>query len=129
MRRHIVSIILCTVSIMLSGQNVPWTVPAISTNSSSLLINCIPFVDGQSLNEGDYIGVFSDPGQCFGLARWKDTADFRITVYGYDGVNDGFRTGENLNLRIWIHDENCVISHVGVIESDNPMVFSNTAAI
>ena len=62
------------------------------------------------------------------LARWKDTADFRITVYGSDGTTDGFKTGDHLNLKIWLRDENCILEYISQVESDNPLLFSNTAA-
>lgn len=111
--------------IKLSAQTVPWATPSVSLNSVPLIINCIPQVEGQTLTEGDYIGIFNDFGRCFGLARWKDTTDFRITVYGSDGTTDGFNAGDNLNLKLWLHNANCILEHISQVESDSPLVFSN----
>lgn len=115
------------VLIPLSAQTVPWVAPAASLNEVPLIVDCIPQADGQTLTEGDYIGIFSDSGRCFGLARWKDTTDFKITVYGSDGSTDGFETGDPLNLKIWLSSENCILENISQVESDNPLVFSNTA--
>ncbi|MBN2480981.1 MAG: hypothetical protein JXB19_04515 [Bacteroidales bacterium] len=125
--RHIVTVTGLTAFITLSGQTVPWVTPSASLNAVPLIINCIPRIDGQSLSEGDFIGIFDDAGRCFGLARWKDTADFRITVYGSDGTTDGFNAGDPLNLKIWLSNENCILEHISQVESDNPLIFSNTA--
>jgi len=84
-----------------------------------------------SLSEGDYIGIFNEAGNCYGLSRWKDTSVFRITVYGSDGVTDGFRTGENLNFRLWLQMENCTLDRVAHVNADRPLVFavSNTTRV
>jgi hypothetical protein len=108
------------------AQTVPWLAPAASLNAVDLRMNCIPMVDGQRLNEGDYIGVFNDGGRCFGLARWKDTLVFNITVYGSDGSTDGFNSGEKLNLKVWLRNENCTLEKIAQVAADNPLVFSNT---
>ena len=44
----------------LSAQDVPWLTPSASLNAVPLTINCIPRADGQSLREGDYIGIFNE---------------------------------------------------------------------
>lgn len=116
------------VLISLSAQTVPWATPTASLNSFPLIINCIPRVDGQYLTEGDYIGIFDDAGGCFGLARWKDTTDFRIIVYGSDGTIDGFDPGDNLNLKVWLSNEDCILEHISQVESDNPLIYSNDLA-
>lgn len=109
----------------LSAQEVPWLTPSVSLNAVPLAINCIPLADGQSLREGDYIGIFNEQNRCFGLARWKDTIDFKITVYGSDGTIDGFNSGEKLTLKVWLREEDCVIEKISQVASDNPLVFSN----
>lgn len=123
--RHIMTATGLMVIITLSAQTVPWATPAVSLNEVPLIIDCIPQVEGQYLTEGDYIGIFNDTDRCFGLARWKDTADFRITVYGSDGTTDGFDAGDNLHLKIWLSNESCILEHISQVESDNPLIFSN----
>jgi hypothetical protein len=112
----------------LSAQVVPWIAPSASLNTVPLIINCLPQVDGQPLAEGDYIGIFNDQDKCFGLARWKDTTNFKITVYGSDGTIDGFNTGEKLNLKIWLRNEGCILEKISLVNAENPLVFSNTVA-
>jgi hypothetical protein len=125
--RHIIPAFCFLGLIDLSAQDVPWLTPSISLNTVPLSINCIPQADGQALREGDYIGIFNEQNRCFGLARWKDTIHFNITVYGYDGTTDGFNTGEKLALKIWLRDEDCILERISQVDSDNPLVFSNTA--
>lgn len=110
------------------AQDVPWNAPSVSLISAPLIINTIPMVDGNALTEGDYIGVFHDSGRCYGLARWKDTTNFKISVYGADGITDGFNTGDKLSLKLWLKKENCVLEHISQVSSDDPLVFSNTAS-
>jgi len=112
----------------LMAQNVPWVTPIASMNSIPLRINCLPQINGQSLTEGDYIGVFNDQGRCFGLARWKDTINFSITVYGFDGSVDGFRNGDSLSLKVWLRNEDCMLDKISQVNADNPLVFSNTVS-
>lgn len=124
--RHIIAVFCFLGLIDLSAQDVPWLTPSISVNTVPLSINCIPQADGQDLREGDYIGIFNEQNRCFGLARWKDTVHFNITVYGYDGTTDGFNTGEKLTLKIWLRDEDCILEKISQVDSDNPLVFSNS---
>jgi hypothetical protein len=109
-----------------AAQNVPWITPAASLNPVPLIINCIPRADGRNLAEGDYIGIFNDEGRCYGLARWKDTTSFVITVYGSDGVTDGFNTGDKLSFKLWLRNEDCVLEKIAQLAADNPLLFSNT---
>lgn len=121
-------LLVCAPGIFLRAQTVPWVAPAVSAVSVPLEINCIPQVDGSWLKKGDYIGVFSSNGKCFGLARWNDSTGFRISVYGNDGNVDGFQPGDPLNLKIWLYEENCVLEQVESVQSDSPLVYSNTLA-
>jgi hypothetical protein len=123
--RHI-TLAFCLLSLFdLSAQNVPWITPSVSLNAVPLAINCVPQADGQFLTNGDYIGVFNEQDRCFGLARWKDTINFQITVYGSDGTADGFNTGDKLNLKIWLRNEDCIIERISQVTSDKPLVFTN----
>ena len=110
------------------AQEVPWNAPSVSLVSASLIINCKPQVDEKTLTEGDYIGVFHDSGRCYGLARWKDTTNFRITVYGADGVTDGFNIGDKISIKLWLRSENCILEHISQISSENPLIFTNIAS-
>jgi hypothetical protein len=124
--RTIGVIILLLMNRIAGAQTVPWSTPSVSLNSVALVINCLPRVNDLPLSEGDYIGIFDDSGRCFGLARWKDTTNFRVTVYGSDGNVDGFNNGDNLNFKVWLSSENCILEHVSRIESDNPLIYTNT---
>ncbi len=124
--RHIIPAFFLFSLIDLPAQNVPWLTPSVSLNAVPLTINCVPQADGQSLHEGDYIGIFNEQNRCFGLARWKDTINFNITVYGSDGTIDGFNSGEKLSLKIWLRNEDCIIEKISQVTSDNPLVFSNS---
>lgn len=125
--RYMIMAFCLLVLVDLSAQNVPWITPSVSLNAVPLVINCIPQVNGQFLSNGDYIGVFNEQDRCYGLARWKDTINFKITVYGSDGAIDGFNNGDKLTLKIWLRNENCVLEKISQVTSDNPLVFSNTS--
>jgi hypothetical protein len=121
--------VLCLIILpYVSAQNVPWTAPAVSLASAPVIMNCIPQVNGQSLEAGDYIGIFNESGRCFGLSRWKDTINFRITVYGSDGTTDGFKAGDTLLIRLWLHNEDCTLEKVSRVDSDKPLIYSNSTA-
>jgi hypothetical protein len=126
--RHIIPAFCLFGVIDVSAQDVPWLTPSVSLNAVPLTINCIPQVDGQSLREGDYIGIFNEQNRCFGLARWKDTIQFNVIVYGNDGTTDGFNTGEKLALKIWLRDEDCILEKISRVDSDDPLVFSNAVS-
>jgi len=126
--RYILAGVLIAVSKLSDAQVVPWNTPSVSMVSSPLIIACEPLVDGNTLRDGDYLGIFNDSGRCFGLARWKDTTELRITVYGEDGTNDGFRTGEKLNVKLWLKSWNCILEHVSQVNADRPLVFSNATS-
>ena len=60
------------------AQDVPWYYPTATNNHSILRFTCVPTVDEQPIHTDDYIGVFDESGNCYGLGRWKDTTDFDI---------------------------------------------------
>jgi hypothetical protein len=78
------------------------------------------------LTEGDFIGVFNNQGRCYGLARWKDTINFHITVYGNDGTVDGFNNGDSIRLKIWLKNERCTMDRPARISAERPLVFANS---
>jgi hypothetical protein len=127
-RKHIILAFCIFLLNDMLAQNVPWVTPATSLNAVPLMINCLPRVNGQILVAGDYIGVFNSAGKCFGLARWKDTINFSVTVYGYDGSVDGFRNGDSISVRVWIKNENCILDRISQLSTDNPLIFSNTVS-
>ena len=124
-RRHIIPALWLFCVTNLAAQTVPWLTPAISTRAVSIDINCVPQVDGQFLNEGDYLGVFNNQNRCFGLVRWKDTTNMKITVFGSDGTTDGFNTGEALNMKVWLRNEDCILERISQVSADKPLVFTN----
>jgi len=126
--KYLTSFIALVLSVELPAQDVPWTRPLPSLNTVPLVINCIPQVDGQQLADGDYIGVFNNQGRCFGLARWRDTINFNVTVYGFDGTTDGFVNGDILSLRVWLRGEDCVLEKISEVTADEPLVFANSVA-
>jgi hypothetical protein len=126
--RHIITFTCLIIVQVLPAQNVPWIAPSVSLISSPIVIDCIPQVNGLALTEGDYIGIFNDEDRCYGLGRWKDTVVFRITVYGSDGITDGFETGENINLKLWLKNEDCILENVAQIDSDSPLIFTNSTS-
>jgi hypothetical protein len=126
--RYILILACLTIVQVLHAQNVPWITPSVSLVSTPLVIDCIPQVNGVALTEGDYIGLFNDEDKCYGLGQWKDTVIFRITVYGSDGVTDGFKAGDIMNVKLWLKNENCIIEKIVQIDSDSPLVFTNTTA-
>jgi len=126
--RHIITFACLIIVQVLPAQNVPWVTPSVSLVSTPLVIDCIPQVNGVALAEGDYIGLFNDEDMCYGLGRWKDTTAFRIMVYGSDGTTDGFKTGDNINLKLWLKNEDCIIENVTQVDSDSPLVFANSTS-
>jgi hypothetical protein len=127
--RYIFIICCLLLQYTMRAQEAPWEIPVASLVSTPIYINCNPQINYQVLAEGDYIGVFNEEGRCFGLSRWKDTINFKITVYGSDGVTDGFNQGDKLAFRLWLHNENCVLENVSLISSDRPLLFSNVNSL
>jgi hypothetical protein len=112
----------------LTAQTVPWSVPNKWGTASALNINCIPTIDGVKLSIGDYIGVFNDSGQCFGLSEWKDTSVI-VKVLGSNSVSvstDGLRNGEKYNIKIWLSKENCIVENITNVKSDTSLIYSAT---
>lgn len=125
-----ISIICCLLlPQIMQAQEAPWETPVASLVSTPIYINCNPQVNNQALAEGDYIGVFNEAGRCFGLSRWKDTINFKITVYGSDGITDGFNQGDKLAFKLWLRNEDCVLENVSLVSSDRPLLFSNTNSL
>ena len=62
-----------------------------------------PTADGQPLQVGDEIGVFSPGGMCAGAVVWTGV-NVALTVWGDDDqttLTDGMHAGETLTYRIW----------------------------
>lgn len=60
---------------------------------------------GDGLSTGDEVALFSNDGQCAGVAVWDSTKEaISITVTTVDStasILEGFETGEKLKYRIW----------------------------
>jgi len=58
----------------------------------------VPKIGGNSLSEGDEIGVFTPRGKCVGATVWAGAQTY-ITVFG--NWNVGMEKGDSLHVRVW----------------------------
>jgi parallel beta-helix repeat protein len=61
-------------------------------------------IDGQSLQPGDEIGVFTPAGFCVGASIWTGTTPVALTAWKDDSQTpeiDGYKDGEKMSFRIW----------------------------
>ena len=95
-------------------------------NNATIMIpaDINPNIIGETLENGDEIGVFTPSGLCCG-AGVCDGNNLAITVWGDDpdepGIN-GFQTGEEYNFKIW--DASTNIEYDSVATSDGDLTYS-----
>ena len=84
-----------------------WPVTPTGENHTIIVRNDIPInVDGQSLEDGDYLGVFFKNGEeeiCGGKVKWTGE-NTSVAAFGDDVTErgkNGFNAGESFSWRIW----------------------------
>ncbi|MBN1999288.1 T9SS type A sorting domain-containing protein [candidate division KSB1 bacterium] len=82
-----------------------WNFTGMTGNNAVVILPVAanPNIDGQPLEDGDYIGVFTPSGLCCGWSQWNGT-NCSITVWGDDSQTtavDGFRPGEKIDYRVY----------------------------
>jgi hypothetical protein len=86
-----------------------------------------PNIDGTTLFNGDYIGVFTESGLCCGYEVWNNQ-NAAITAWGDDDqtqVVDGFKSGEVIQYRIYRLSEQKEWSNVDVGYSQGSGLYSD----
>jgi len=67
-------------------------------------VNIDPTLDGDLLESGDEIGVFTSGGLCVGASIWNGSSNIAISVHGDNDrttVVDGIAGGGQLTFRVW----------------------------
>ncbi|MBN1893130.1 hypothetical protein JW906_01495 [bacterium] len=79
---------------------------AVNTGNNATVILPVaagPNIEGEPLENGDYIGVFTPAGLCCGWSQWEGT-NCSITAWGDDSqtpATDGFLAGETIGFRVF----------------------------
>ncbi len=91
-----------------NGDSPEWTIEVTNIKHSIMVLSgCEATINGNSLDNGDFIGVFyNDSGvdRCSGYLRWYDGLDRLVTIYGDlpETTNkEGFINDEKFKLKIW----------------------------
>jgi hypothetical protein len=86
-----------------------------------------PDIDGQSLQQGDEVGVFTEDGLCVGAIVWSINVAQSITIWGNDeqtAEKDGMEFNDSLFYRVWIQSTNTEYKNISVTyESFRPPPF------
>ena len=104
-------ILLCAVlgrsPLLIGDDALPETWDFISNtgNSATIILptSVSPNVNGQPLNHGDYVGVFTPAGLCCGWSMWEEK-NMAITAWGNDNQTndiDGFQANEQIHYRVY----------------------------
>jgi hypothetical protein len=107
--------------------------------SVSVPVAINPSINGQSLSNGDEIGVFTPDGLCVGAIVWSGENNV-ITVWGnnpYNDITDGIQPGEEIHYRIWRKSTNTEYNFVekeysmgnGLYIVDGLYILSNLNAV
>lgn len=99
----------------IAQQNPGWTFSRTSLSSViALPYDIYPVIDGDTLLNGDYVGVFYDSAgtlACAGFVMWDGEENVGLTAYGDDtqitpGVKEGFSAGEAYKWKVWKRSNN-----------------------
>ena len=106
------------------GQPFDWSYTITASNHSILVLPGSVFIDGQSIQEGDYIGVFYNNNgslACAGYAIWTSAAfstGTAISAWGaQSGMNDGLAIGETFQWKVWRASDGITIDMDAVYSS------------
>jgi len=113
--------------------NPTWHVRNTGTSHAILIeINVNPDIQGDPLQQGDYIGVFYDSLgtlACAGYAMWSGSSNVSVTAWGDDSNTpepDGFGNGEEFTWRIWRHVDALIFDAVATYHTGSPFTHTNT---
>jgi hypothetical protein len=90
-------------------------------NSTVIIpVSAEPKVDGQPLQVGDEVAVFTPDGLCVGLAVWTGS-NLPITVWGDNEqtpIIDGILPGQEMMYRVYFYSKQTEFNHINVEYSD-----------
>ena len=84
-----------------------WNYFITATNHTILIQPNTVFINGDSIQTGDYLGVFYDNNgtlECGGYTQWQGNNTHSITAWGDDSgsaIKDGFAIGEAFTFKVW----------------------------
>jgi hypothetical protein len=84
-----------------------------------------PSIDGETLEDGDEIGVYNDDGLCVGATVWNGK-NCTITVWGDNDQtddDDGMTQGDTLRVRIWDESESNEYEAEITFEDDEDLTY------
>lgn len=110
-------ILLLHLNMVLTAQEVPWSYQKTSVKHFISFESVTPLINGDPIEDGDYIGVFYDSGGrliCAGYMEWGQGDSLLIANGRKDGL-PGFEPGQSFHYRVWKADENCIapVAQVG----------------
>jgi len=99
-----ISLLVFTLCVNIAAQSHFAFKPITGNDMTVLVRTCInPNINGEPLESGDEIGVFSSSGLCVGAIVWQEK-NVAITLWGDDGMTndiDGMLQGDIIQYRIW----------------------------
>jgi hypothetical protein len=109
-----ISIYLLGTHFSLAQNHFSFTANTGNNASVSVPVAINPSINGQTLSNGDEIGVFTPNSLCVGAIVWSGENNV-ITVWGnnpYNEITDGIQPGEEMQYRIWRQSTNTEYSYV-----------------
>jgi len=108
-----------------------WNFTANTGNNATVVLpaSANPNIDGATLANDDYVGVFTSTGLCCGLSQWQGQ-NVAITVWGDDDQTseiDGFQPGESISYRVYRLNEEKEWTSAAVDYSQGNGVYSANA--
>ena len=94
-------------TIVVFGPN--WVVNSSNQNHTIIVPSSFQLLNGLTISEGDFIGVFYDSLsvlRCAGFQNIKSNQNNYITAWGQSSGHDGFATGEKFRFKYWNHQNN-----------------------
>ncbi|MEA3445614.1 MAG: SprB repeat-containing protein, partial [Bacteroidota bacterium] len=98
-----------------SFPTMPWTYTNTGINHTILIQTGVVTIDGDSIQIGDYVGVFYDDNgtlECGGYSVWTSSLSIAVSAWGDDSstsFKDGFDPGESFNWKVWRQADSAII--------------------
>lgn len=111
-------------------QGVPWEWTTNTGNNATIMLptTANPIIQNQSIQTGDWVGVFRSNSLCCGAAEWQGQ-NLAITAWGDDSMTpdtiDGFQQGDTLYYWAWDASDSLEIPSADVTYSSGIPVYQN----
>lgn len=110
----------------------PWTiVPTAESHQLIIVTDKLTTSPYKSLEINDYIGFFyessPDTYLCAGAVKMTNADTIYATIYGDDGIDDGYELAENIRAVFWDASQNCQTDFGNLSFDFGPGIFVNGA--